>query len=86
MTILTSSGKRLCQSRRFGSKELRRVGDAAEQTGLARASRAGGDLQQADIYDSDLVMKLLALILEGLGALFSTEEQLRPLVQKLDQS
>ena len=29
----------------------------------------GDDLQQSVIYDSDLVMKLLALILEGLGAL-----------------
>ena len=44
------------------------------------------DLQQADIYDSDLVMKLLALILEGLKALFSTAKQLRLLAQKLDQS
>ena len=44
------------------------------------------DLQQADIYDSDLVMKLLALILEGLKALFSTAEQPRPLAQKLNQS
>ena len=44
------------------------------------------ELQQADIYDSDLVMKLLALILEGLKALFSTAKQLRLLAQKLDQS
>ena len=41
------------------------------------------DLQQAAIYDSNLFMKLLALILEGLS---STAEQLRPLAQKLDQS
>ncbi len=67
------------------------------------------ELQHAAIYDSNLVMKLLALIPEDLGALFtgdapslercckelkqsadealsSTAEQLRPLVQKLDQS
>ena len=29
------------------------------------------DLQQAAIYDSNLAMKRLALILEGLGALFT---------------
>ena len=31
------------------------------------------DLQQATIYDSDQVMKLLAMILEGLGALVTED-------------